>query len=64
MKNGQTSQGGTGISQQGLKDVLGDICGATIRVECWGRSLKRGSGCNSDKYLELTESQGCLKDDI
>ena len=40
---------------------LGDICGATIRVECWRRQLKRGSGCDPNRCeVELLESQTLL----
>lgn len=28
---------------------LGEICGATIRIECWRKQLKRGSGCDSNR---------------
>lgn len=40
---------------------LGDICGATIRVESWRRQLKRGSGCDPNRCeVELLESQTLL----
>jgi hypothetical protein len=40
---------------------LGDICGATITIECWRRQLKRGSGCDSNRCeMEFIESQTLL----
>ncbi len=38
-----------GKYSHGRGSGFGEICGATIRIECWRKQLKRGSGCDSNR---------------